>query len=311
MSSRMVFLGGFLALACLAFTPVNGALALQKDTDLVEVGHAILGDNNDPRVEGIDYMPIYDPAAEQLEALTGASVADAGNLLYGGGLIQKSNMQYICYWGWTSDPSGEKPYFEGFVANVGGSTWMSVDNQYYSSSQGNILNPTGILKGTWADNTAVSSHPSQTDVNNAGMRCMNHFGYNQAANYIVATPSGHSQSGFGTRWCAYHEGLSSSSGTVSVTYLPYITDAGTSCGKNFVNAGSAGLLDGVSMVGGHEILEAQSDPKPCTGWCDSGGSENADKCAWSSMSRNIALGGKNYAVQPIWSNKISGCSVTG
>ena len=34
--------------------------------------------------------------------------------------------------------------------------------------------------------------------------------------------------------------------------MPFLTDVGASCGKNFVNAGSAGNLDGVTIVGGHE-----------------------------------------------------------
>jgi serine protease len=146
-------------------------------------------------------------------------------------------------------------------------------------------------------------------VNNEGIKCEQHFGYSSQADYVVATPSGHSQSGFGTRWCAYHEGLSSGGNNVAVTYFPYITDAGTSCGKDFVNSGSAGALDGVSIVGGHEMAETQTDPAPCSGWCDSSGSEIGDKCAWSSNSGDITLGGKVYAVQPLWSNAISGCPV--
>lgn len=291
MRSRLVLTAGFVVVALLALAPVISAVSLFQSSE--------------GRTVGIDYMAIYQPDGNPVDKLAGSSSASAGNLIYGGGPLETNVQVYICYWGWTSDPSGEKAYYEGFLGNVGGSTWMNVDNQY------GVSNPTGILHGTWSDPTSVPSKPTQTAVNNAGLRCMQHFGYNSQADYIVATPSGHSQSGFGTRWCAYHEAVSSSSGNVAVTYFPYITDAGTSCGKNFVNAGSAGLLDGVSIVGGHEMMEAQSDPVPCSGWCDSGGSENGDKCAWSSMSTDISLGGKSYAVQPIWSNAISGCSVTG
>src|SRR5581483_5726673 len=48
--------------------------------------------------------------------------------------------------------------------------------------------------------------------------------------------------------------------------IPYQTDAGANCGQNFVNSGSAGLLDGVSIVGGHEFAEAATDPNPGLGW---------------------------------------------
>ena len=38
------------------------------------------------------------------------------------------------------------------------------------------------------------------------------------------------------------------------------------------------------------------------GWNDAQGSENADKCAWTN-DQNITLGGRPYAVQPMWSNE--------
>jgi serine protease len=83
-------------------------------------------------------------------------------------------------------------------------------------------------------------------------------------------------------------------------------DAGAACGMGFVN-GSAGRFDGFSIVGGHEYEEAQTDPFPSSGWLDRFGSENADKCAWNSLSTNITLGSSYFAVQPIWSNKAGGC----
>ena len=44
------------------------------------------------------------------------------------------------------------------------------------------------------------------------------------------------------------------------------TDAGASCGANFVNAGSGGALDGVTIVEGHEYAETLSDQNPGGGW---------------------------------------------
>ena len=98
---------------------------------------------------------------------------------------------------------------------------------------------------------------------------------------------------------------------VAYAYIPYMPDAGGSCGMNFVNAN--GYFDGFSIVGGHEYVEAQTDPFTSSGsygWYDSGGAENGDKCSWSSSSGNISLGGKSYAVQPIWSNASSSCAMS-
>ena len=70
--------------------------------------------------------------------------------------------------------------------------------------------------------------------------------------------------------------------------MPYVTDLGASCGQNFVNAGSAGTLDGVTIVEGHEYAETITDQNPAGGWTDRTGDENADKCAWVGAGRRRA-----------------------
>jgi serine protease len=148
---------------------------------------------------------------------------------------------------------------------------------------------------------------------------MNHFGgYNANATYFVFTPHGRSMLGFGTSWCAWHD--EPTSGTdMAYAYMPYMPDAGTSCGRNFVNRSNNsygnGYFDGFSIVGGHEYAEAMTDPHPERtstnfGWITSTGSsgeENGDLCAWASNSTNITLGSHFYAVQPLWSNASSSC----
>ncbi len=45
-----------------------------------------------------------------------------------------------------------------------------------------------------------------------------------------------------------------------------------------MNAGSAGPTDGITIVGGHEFAETETDIFPSTGWLDGSGSEIGDKC---------------------------------
>lgn len=47
-----------------------------------------------------------------------------------------------------------------------------------------------------------------------------------------------SMRGFGTQWCAWHSSTTSSYGNIAHTNLPYITDAGASCGANFNGLGA-------------------------------------------------------------------------
>src|SRR5207253_2075683 len=80
--------------------------------------------------------------------------------------------------------------------------------------------------------------------------------------------------------CAWHDYTGSSYGDLAFTNMPYVTDLGQSCGQNFVNSGSAGTLDGFSIVNGHEYAETITDQNPPGGWTNwLTGEENADECA--------------------------------
>ena len=153
---------------------------------------------------------------------------------------------------------------------------------------------------------SVPSHPSDAQIQAEARTADTHFGAGTSDNVeiVVATPTGHSTSGFGTQWCAYH-GAVGSAPNVTYTNLPYMTDAGASCGENSVNGGSAGRLDGVSIVEGHELAETITDPL-LNAWYDSSGSEIGDKCAWFNL-HNISTSGGSFAVQPLWSNAARGC----
>jgi hypothetical protein len=249
-------------------------------------------------------------AQARLRAAGRIRSGSSGNLIWNGGPVQNTPSVYIIFWGWTSDPSGEAPYLTNFLSNVGGSSWLNITSQYYDSS-GYIANPTGQLAGTFNDSSSAPNKPSQSQVAAEAAKYAKITGKaGPNVSYFVALPTGHDPTGFKTRWCAFHSDTSSSVGEVSYTDFPYQTDAGTSCGENFDGL-APGLLDGVSIVGGHEYAETQTDPQPSTGWTDSSGSEIGDKCAWSSLSTDITLNGSEYAVQPLWDNKISGCATSG
>lgn len=250
------------------------------------------------------------------------------SLLYShGGAIEQAAKVYIVYWGpqWSTgfntggySSAQAQTYVHDFFAGVGGSSWANSTTQYCQGVASGTTqcgtagvhpsNPANELAGTWNDTSSVPSNPTQGDIASEASALASHFGgVSTNADYMVFTPSGYSQNGFGTSWCAYH----SSSGNLSYAYVPYQPDAGTSCGMNFVNAldnsYGNGYFDGFSIVGGHEYAETITDPYPSSGWLDGGGSENGDKCAWLSSGQGAAAnvnlgGGHSFAVQSLWSN---------
>ncbi len=251
----------------------------------------------------------------------------SSNLYYHGGtggvgVETGADRVYLVYWGsqWTNnDPSGEASIQQSFFNGVGGSSWNNSVTQYCEGvSSGTIFcngagtaatNPKGVLAGVWYDNgSAAPSKPSQSQLASEAVNAAGHFGNtsasaNTTAQYVINTATGNNASGFGTQYCAWHSSTSSTYGNVAYTNMPYITDAGSSCGANFNNLGPDA---GITIVGGHEFAETESDIFPSTGWLDGSGSENGDKCAWISSgqgaSADITLSTGTFPVQSLWSN---------
>jgi hypothetical protein len=241
-------------------------------------------------------------------------------------------------------------YLNSFFANVGGSAWAGVQTQYCKNTligsmscvggSGFVTNPKHQLKGTWTDPTPVPGDIvtlglAENLVNDPiaaeAMRASAHFGYDPDATYIILTPPGPVATGQPV-YCGYHTQTTSLDGLgnpypIEYAFIPWLNTnwpgVGTGgCGMHNVNAASTpfgnGIFDGWSIVVGHEYSEAVTDPDNFfsiqDGWNDAQGSENADKCAWTDT-QNITVGGRPYAIQPMWSNEAfdatgNGCVVS-
>ena len=246
----------------------------------------------------------------------------------------------------SGDPSQTAPYLQEFMKGLGtgGETWSGVMTQYCQgvavgaqTCPGNAPHvgyPTGgALAGVWVDQSSAA--PSQATGHQIGQEAVNaaaHFGNpsNLTAQYVIVSPTRTHPDGYntpGSNWCAWHDytgdstltgGAVSSPSPLAFTNLPYMPDTGASCGANFVNGGSAGALDGVSIVEGHEYAETLTDQFPAGGWTDYAGYETGDKCAWISSgqgaSQDITLGSSSFAVQSTWANDANsgagGCEIT-
>ncbi len=249
----------------------------------------------------------------------------------------------------SGDPDGVAPDLQAFFKGLGtgGETWSGVMTQYCegvatgaqscSASNPHVGYPSGgALAGVWEDTSTASpaastAHQLATEAVNAAAHFGNTAtGSNRDTQYVVVSPTGTNPDSYQTGgFCAWHDytgdstmdgggAVNAPGGPLAFTNLPYIPDAGASCGMNFVNSGSAGTLDGVTIVEGHEYAETITDQFPAGGWTDSSGAENGDKCAWISSgqgaSQNITLTTGSFAVQSTWANDFNsgagGCEVS-
>jgi serine protease len=246
-------------------------------------------------------------------------------MTYGGGQVELVPKVYLVFWGWPSAGDPAASLAQNFVSAIGGTPWAGIDTQYYESvggQQDHISNPTQLLAGVWFDNTnPIHDNLSMQEIGNEALRGVQHFGITDLAdsNVVVLQPKDANDAGFNQgEYCAWHDwstdGYSFPAGTLpfAFTSIPYVLNAGAGCGQDFVNTAPGGDLDGVTIVLGHEIAEAITDPGSGvpgnTGWMDVNQNENGDKCAWVNIGPGSAGNitgndGRSYAVQSLWDNQ--------
>ncbi len=235
-------------------------------------------------------------------------------LNYSGGPVLVTPKVYIVFWGYKTygDPDKVAKLLQTYSKHMGGSSHNNIYTQYYEktgSTTTYITNPKKQLGGVWYDDTnAVPAHPTDAQVAAESLQLVAKVGYDANASYVVATPTQHSSTGFGTQWCAYHSATMSNNQLVSYTNLPYMPDAGTSCGSDFTTPPSdeTSTDEGVTIVEGHEYGESVTDPNPPTGWYNNAEGEIGDICAWTDI-QNDKFGKKQYTMQPMFSNATQSC----
>jgi hypothetical protein len=190
----------------------------------------------------------------------------------------------------SGDSQGVAPDLQKFFKGLGtgGETWSGVMTQYCqgvstgatscpSSNTSHVAYPTGgALGGVWED--ASSAAPGTASAHQLGQeaeKAATHFGNTTTASnrndqYVIVSPHGTNPDSYETQgFCAWHDytadstldgGGAVSGSLLAFTNLPYIPDAGASCGQGFVNRPST--LDGVTIVEGHEYAETITDQFP-------------------------------------------------
>ena len=249
-----------------------------------------------------------------------------------------------------NDPESEAGALQVLYGGLGtdGELWSGTVTQYCdgvavgATSCGSagqaVPYPTGdVLAGLWYDNSAIGTAQATAGATGHQLAleaeaAATHFGNtSQAANrdvqYVIASPTGSNADGWNdpqTGYCAYHDdthdptidgGGPVAGPIVAFTNLPYVPDAGGSCGAGSVN--HPGLLDGATEAASHEYAETVTDQfpeaQPPGGWADTGGSEIADLCAYiappaAGAAYNLTLATGTVAVQGLWSNLANGGS---
>ncbi len=264
-----------------------------------------------------------------------------GNLTYHNGPAMHTNTTYAIYWippGYTVS-TNYVSLVDGFLKNVASADGSTTnvyysDTQYYANGAGNILYGS-TFGGAWTDTSALPPSgcaDKYTSVCLTDAQIQTEVATAIAANAWTAGPSNmffvFTAKGIGscagsscafTQYCAYHSWIGSGSSVTLYANMPYADTVPAACDSGqHPNNDDA---DATINVASHEHNETITDEQG-SAWFDRRGYENGDKCAWNFGSALGSTGGSNteynqviasgkYWMQQEWSNKSSGCVLTG
>lgn len=261
-----------------------------------------------------------------------------GNLAYHGGPVMHTNKTYAIYWvpSGSSVSSNYESLINRFFTDVAADSGKT-SNVYYSDAQYTDGTGSAAYSSTFAGSTVdTNALPANGCSDSYTSSCLSDAQI-RAEIDKVATANGWARSGaiffmftakgIGScysssscafsQYCAYHSNFNASAGDTLYANMPYADTVPAACDAgNHPNGDDA---DATINVTSHEHNETVTDALG-TAWYDRRGYEDGDKCAWtwgtqlgggSGAQYNQLINGHTYELQREWSNKSSGCVLTG
>lgn len=219
-----------------------------------------------------DYAPTAGSTGSQSPAIT-----------YHGGPVMSTPVVYLIWYGnWNqsngTDNATGKAIVKDFVYGLNNSPYYKINTSYGtptgsvafgaetsdSYSQGSRLRDSGVQAVV---SSAISSGRLPKDTNGV---------------YFVLTSSDVAEtSGFCTQYCGWHTAATIASSNIKYSFVGNSARCLSACAAQTISPNSNPGVDGMLSVLAHELEETTTDPNPRSGWADSGGAENGDKCAWT------------------------------
>ncbi len=232
----------------------------------------------------------------------GPSGPSSPQLVYHNGPVLHSARTYAIFWGpeWSSPTfagdkiTGMDRFFNGF----GGSRYANTSTEFYDST--GTITANAAYQGHVLDSSAAPNRAAKTSaiIDEACKMSSNNPDPNGVYFVFTSTKAGN------VNYCAWHSwGTCSNGAKIQVAYMPNL-DGVAGCDPQDNASGNSQGLAAVANVTAHELVEAITDPRG-TGWYDSSGQENADKCAWSFPAGDglsTLYDGSKFKIQMTWSN---------
>ncbi len=250
------------------------------------------------------------------DALTaGSTGVMSPPITYHGGLVMGTPTVYLIWYGnWNqgngSDTSGGQAIIRDFIYGLNNSSYYQI-NASYGTATGMVNRSSAEYVDHYSQGSRLTDTAVQTVVRNAiasgklGPPDVNGV-------YFVLTSSDVSErSGFCTKYCGWHTASTIAGTNIKYAFVGNANRCLSACAAQTVGPNGNAGVDGMVSVIAHELEESNTDPDPVSGWADSRGAENGDKCAWTfganpqgpaNAQYNMTLpaisgGSRNYLVQ--------------
>ncbi len=245
--------------------------------------------------------------------LAATPVVYPADLARGTGKVVTAAASYDIYVN-CSNPSACWGQVQGFLTNLSGSSFAGLLKQYTGA------NPSAYTFGgssnvQWPNYSEIGEndllaivHQVAAATQQTGYGTIYHVflpkGVDTCFDYSASCYSPDYRPTFA--FCAYHSSVTFSDiGHVLYSVEPYqnVNGCSTSASK-----GASKLTNSTASTLGHELFESITDPDPNSGWFNNTfGDEIADLC--ETYLASVTLGGTQYLLQPMYSNKVHGCTV--
>ena len=217
-------------------------------------------------------------------------------ITYHGGPVMITPTVYVIWYGnWNqsngSDNAGGQAIVRDMLHGLNNSPYYQI-NTSYSVPSGSI-NIGAEYADSYSQGKRLSDSKVQAVVSNA---ISGHLPNESYGVYFVLTSSDVAESsGFCTRYCGWHTAATIAGSNIKYSFVGNANRCLSACAAQTTGPNGNAGVDGMVSVIAHELEETNTDPNPRSGWADSNGSENADKCAWTfGSAQSVASNGAYY-----------------
>ncbi len=214
----------------------------------------------------------------------GSTGVQSPPITYHGGNVLATPTAYLIWYGnWNQTNGSDTPAGQQIVRDF---LFGLNDSPYYliNTSYGT---PTGAVKvggevtDTGSHGTRLSDNAVLAVVSNAISSGRLGPADTNGVYFVLTSSNVNETSGFCTRYCGWHASATIGGKDIKLSFVGNANRCLNACAAQTVGPNGNAGVDGMVSVVAHELEEANTDPDPTSGWADSNGAENGDKCAWT------------------------------